>query len=937
MRRETESVYLAGREDAWCAIDDLRAGAWDGHGTGVLVQGAPGVGRTALLRAVCERAQRAGAFVVEAAADPLEADCPFGVVRQLLGGDDGPWSAAGPAELFERTIGLAAGRPLVVAVDDLRWADDASARWLAYLLRRIRRRQVLVVATASLPAGTIDAELLSRFDREITLGGLGAGAVTDIAGELLGTPVEKEFGEACHRATDGNPALLLGVLRALRRAGRPASEEGLNDVLASPRPEALTWLHRTLRHCGQGARELAEAVAVFGEPVDLDLAAATAGLPVARAAALADELAAARLLFWCENRVSLRPPLVRAAVRGGLAPGTRRLLHTRAARLLHAQGAPAGDIADQLLRSDPLGEPWAADVLCAVAAQATAEGAPDRALDCLRSALREPVDSRRRAELMVLMGSVQPPGDIGSAVGYLRRALDVTSDVAVRAGAARRLAGLLCLSERYGEGMSVLRTVAAPTREHAPDVALDLEVEEALLRVFHLPSPHTALDRLADRAGAADGRETDDRSDRSDRVDRAEVADRTDPAGGPEHDALGIVRSVRAMMSGRQRSQAVRLASRALDLGLPVVNEASLHHPMNVLTLAVAGELDLAARHADAAVAQARRTRSALGGARALAVRSEVNYRLGRLDECRSDAQACRETLRQFGPPRADGLAMAASARLVDVLVDKGDLDGAERVVADELAGNAVTESLLGTWLLAGRGRLHLARGRFREGVEDLRETGRRLDSWQVTNPAVIPWRSLAGAGYAALGKPGVARDLIDAELALARRWGSARAVGVALGAAGAVAKGNAAVVPLQEAVAVLARSDAALEHARSLADLGTALRRTNRLADARHHLRHAASSAEQCGATALVRHARAELIAAGARPRSRSHFGLDSLTPTERRVATLAARGLSNREISERLFVVRRTVELHLSSAYRKLGIRGRADLPARMPADRA
>ncbi|MFG2193415.1 LuxR C-terminal-related transcriptional regulator [Streptomyces sp. NPDC048639] len=150
------------------------------------------------------------------------------------------------------------------------------------------------------------------------------------------------------------------------------------------------------------------------------------------------------------------------------------------------------------------------------------------------------------------------------------------------------------------------------------------------------------------------------------------------------------------------------------------------------------------------------------------------------------------------------------------------------------------------------------------------------------------------------------------------------------------MAKGNAAVALLGEAVEVLAESDATLDHARALADLGTALCRTNRLADARHHLRHAASSAEQCGATSLVRHARAELVAAGARPRSRAHFGIESLTPTERRVATLAARGLSNREISEHLFVVRRTVELHLSSTYRKLGIRGRADLPARMPADR-
>ncbi|MBL1096668.1 helix-turn-helix transcriptional regulator [Streptomyces coffeae] len=912
-----ETGYLAGREGQLGAIDALRGATLRGRGTGVLVQGAAGVGKTALLRAACERARRAGALVVEAQADRWEADCPLGVVRQLFAGLTETCSASGPEELYDRTMALAAGRPLVIAVDDLRWIDDASARWLAYLLRRLRDRRVLVLATTSLPADLIDVGLLSRFEHHIMLDGLCAEVIVDLAGDMLDTPVEKEFGRACQQATDGTPVLVRAMLRAVRDSGRPVSCAVLGEVLASPPPEVLTWLRGTLATCGSGARALVEVLTALGEPVELELAVATAELATVRVAPLTDALVAARLLGRCRDRVSLRPPLVQAAALAGLAPGAGQALRARAARLLHSRGAPAADIAAHLLRSGPLGEPWAADVLCAVAAQATAEGDTDRALDHLRSALREPMSAQQRSELMVHMGSVQSPADIASAVGYLRRALDIAPDVSVRAGAARRLAGLLCVSERHREGMRVLRNAAEPAHGLSPEVAVSLEVEEALLGMLHLPSSDPALTRLCDRADRTGFADVDDRAD-LDGLDRA-----------PENDALGIFWSVRAMASGRERRHVVQLASRALDHGLAQMDEASLQHPVSVLTLAVAGELHLALHHADQAVGHARRTRSALGGARALAVRSEVNYRLGRLHDCQNDARACLDTLARFGSRRADGLAMAAAARLAETLADSGDMDGAGQVIGDVLEGAAVPASLLGMWLLTSRGRLHLAKGETRAGMNDLLETGRRLESLHVANPAILPWRSLAGMGYAAVGKNAAARELVEEELTLARRWGSEPAIGTALRAAGRAAKGSAGVALLREAVDTLARSGASLEHARALADLGTALRTTNQLADARHHLRQAATLAEQCGGLTLMRLARAELVAAGARSRSGAHCGVASLTPTERRVASLAAGGLSNREISERLFVVRRTVELHLSSTYRKLGIRGRVELP--------
>jgi len=137
------------------------------------------------------------------------------------------------------------------------------------------------------------------------------------------------------------------------------------------------------------------------------------------------------------------------------------------------------------------------------------------------------------------------------------------------------------------------------------------------------------------------------------------------------------------------------------------------------------------------------------------------------------------------------------------------------------------------------------------------------------------------------------------------------------------------AVELLSRAVDLTTDSPARLERAKALVDLGTALRRTNRRTAAREPLRAALDLAERGGMLLLAERARAELRACGARPRRTALTGLESLTPAERQVAVLAAQGHGNREIAQRLYVTRRTVETHLTHAFSKLGISGRADLP--------
>jgi DNA-binding NarL/FixJ family response regulator len=144
----------------------------------------------------------------------------------------------------------------------------------------------------------------------------------------------------------------------------------------------------------------------------------------------------------------------------------------------------------------------------------------------------------------------------------------------------------------------------------------------------------------------------------------------------------------------------------------------------------------------------------------------------------------------------------------------------------------------------------------------------------------------------------------------------------------GLVEAGEAGLGLLQEAVEVLASSEARLEHARALVDLGAALRRGNQRSEAREKLREGVDLALVLGAHELARRANEEIAASGARPRRVLRTGLDALTASERRVAQLAADGMSNKEIAQTLFVTIKTVEVHLSHAYRKLEISSRAQL---------
>jgi ATP/maltotriose-dependent transcriptional regulator MalT len=307
--------------------------------------------------------------------------------------------------------------------------------------------------------------------------------------------------------------------------------------------------------------------------------------------------------------------------------------------------------------------------------------------------------------------------------------------------------------------------------------------------------------------------------------------------------------------------------------------------------------------------------------------RAIFQYARGALVEAEADGRAALETL----PHREVWFRPAAHGWLAQILVERGAVDEAAALL-DAVETQIASDAFSRAPVLRGRALVEGAKGDHREALARTLELGAALAAFGHTNPSASypAWRSLAALEHHALGEAQDALALAQEEVTLARTWGVPSTLGRALRILGLIEGGDAGIELVREAVALLETSPAQLEHAYALANLGAALRRANQRAEAREHLRQALELAQRSGATLLAEQAHEELIASGARPRRVELSGAAALTPSERRTAALAAEGLSNRDIAQALFVTLRTVEMHLSNAFRKLDISSRTQLAA-------
>jgi len=236
--------------------------------------------------------------------------------------------------------------------------------------------------------------------------------------------------------------------------------------------------------------------------------------------------------------------------------------------------------------------------------------------------------------------------------------------------------------------------------------------------------------------------------------------------------------------------------------------------------------------------------------------------------------------------------------------------------------------------LLESRARLHLARGDAQAALRDLDAAAAQFRNGGDPGPGVTTWRLGAALAHVRLGETERAAELAAEALERARAFALPSAMGVALRTAGLVTGGEEGIAMLRDSVAELERSPLRLELARSSVELGAALRRSGERAEARDHLAAGLEIARSCGALPLAERAHEELRAAGTRLRKVVRTGVEALTPSEARVARLAAAGMSNREIAQELFVTAKTVEFHLGQTYRKLEVASRTELESALSA---
>ena len=935
------SVVLLEREAQVAVLQALIDAARGGDGRFCVIEGTAGIGKTRLLAEARAIAGSAEVRVLAARGGELESEFAYGIVRQLFElllasavPDLRAELLSGPAALMEPLFGetqlaashdapaegsfavlhglywLAANvafhRPTLLVIDDLHWADTPSLRWLVYLTRRLEGVPLLVVAGTRPPEGeghnrTLVAELVGDPEALVVRPEpLGRASIAVLARELHGLEPDEAFSAALETATGGNPLFVGAVLETFAQEGISPTAEHVPRLLEIGAQGVSRAVGRRLARLQPEAHALLRAASIVGDGAELRYAAAVAGVEPSELGPAATALVRLDLLRRVDP-LEFFHPVVRSAVYETLDVVERDAGHRRAAELLLQAGAPPESAARHLLRIAPRADPFVVSTLRLAAERSLAQGAAEAAVGCLTRALDEGIDPAARAEVLVELGLAERRTNGPAAADHLRAGLELLADRSRRCAVALELGRALWFTDRLGDALVVFeQALDEVDRKWDPDLyellvaelissawwdAQTFPIAEAAIGEFDLDALH----------------------------------------GGPGSEILLATLAHYEYRLGLRRERAVELARRALAPG-NLLASGSLAFIYAVMVLRGAGLPDEAVSTFNHAIAQARRRGDILS----------VAYMLMWRGQCQTDRGDLRAAVADLREATDLGVAHGMHVSwpynigfLAHALLEQGGADEAARVIDQgDFPEQLPLEQFHYVYVRLYRGRIHIETGNPERAVEELLGVGETARLVPFDNPSCVPWRRWAAEGLRLLDRNHEARALADEELALARRWGDPIAIGASLRVLALVEGGAAGIDLLREAVEVLAGSQGRLDHARAVVDLGAALRRANQRTEARGLLREGVDLARRVGAFGLAERANQEIAATGARPRKVLQAGLDALTASERRVAQLAADGMSNKQIAQTLFVTIKTVEVHLSHAYRKLKITSRAQL---------
>jgi DNA-binding CsgD family transcriptional regulator len=895
---------LVGRDEELAAITHLLLQAAAGGSGSCLIDGAVGIGKTALWNAAVELAGQRGYLVLKA--HPVEAETAysFAAVADLLrpaldevlkglpapqkvaleralfideGNDRAPDAHAVSMAALTALELLAKKRPVVVAVDDAQWLDSPSRMTLQFVARRLTARMVLLITERTDGHGDTTIQLEGV---HLTLRPLSAGALQQFIHERIGVALPRPTLLRLHEASGGYPLYALEIARALRAR---SSDLPVTDPL--PVPGNLRQLvGRRLAAISPDTRSALLAVALSARPA-----------PELLSAEALREAIAAEVIALEGARIRFTHPLFASVVSAEASPTERRAVHRKLADLVADEEEAARHLAFAATGPDER----VAARLESAAGRARGRGAPIAAAELMESARELTPEARaedrlrRAVDTAELLIAARTPG----AEQLLEAVLPATTGN-LRARALQLLA--------FRRGLNDNRT-ASPLLEEALEHVDDPKLELRIRLQLSDPILRGTSDRSIGHAERA-----------------VELAERGGDAG-----LLAAAAASRAALQGRSIED-LESAARMEELARGGVQARLLLAWMRLASGSDAGRVLLNSL-LDEALASGLRTHNSV-----IAMLAYAESRAGHL---RRGKELANEFLMYTVPEHnktgeSGGLGVRAytQACLGELTDARRDADASMRMAdANGFQGRAIqTRGLLGF--------VELSAGHADRSVEYFRAAIARLfaanPDWPPlshTRLAIPTVLADAVEAFAELGRLEETRPLINwLERDPTNPWHSALAAHCRGLIAAARGEQDRAQAELREAAERLEPLSLPLDYGRALLALGGAQRRGRRKSDARRSLERALDVFQRIEAPVWATTAGRELARIGGRPRAEA-----GLTASELRVAELVALGHTNKEVAAALFISAKTVEGHLANIYAKVGVRSRAELARKVASE--
>lgn len=914
---------VIGREQELSLAEDFLDSA--GERSGVLVlEGEPGIGKTTVWREVVRLAEDRGFRVLSCRPAEAETKLAFSALADLLEsvtdetlgrlpdtqrrGLEIAVLRADPGDrsVDRRTVAaalrsvldmLAEQKPILLAIDDLQWLDAPSAGALEFALRRLAAARVGFVATrrGADPAGMkLDDLVEPERLRRVTVGPVSLAGLHHMLKERLDETLPRSTLVRIHEASGGNPLFAVELGRALAEMGVPPAGEPL------PAPRDVRELVRgRVTNLPRATRELLLASSALGDPRE-EVIAAALGRDIAEDL----EPAERQQIAWFDGgAVVFTHPLFAGAIYASATGAERRDMHRRLADAVETAEASARHLALAVEGPDEI----AARRVQAAAVATAARGAPGAAAELMELVLR-----------LTEPGSPEEPERKLVAASYLH----VT-------GETQRAMALLPNLDAIRDWPIPLQVRGATLRgeliDYTEGAAASVEFGESVLR----GSSDTAMRAVGHLIVSYGLMQSDVRGALTHSERAIELFDELGNAADPSDLAGALtVRARAGLILGQGLDRRLLERTVALEAQLPPERSLERSSPIFGVWFRWIDDIDTSREVLGALVRDAEPNGNQVGTAVGLLHLALTESLGGRLEIAREHGEAALLLAHEL---EMAGLVVRASHALAVVEAYLGNLEQARELLLDVLLSEPGSSDAFTIDVEGVLGLVDLSCGELEGADEHLRTAVEVFDRVGFGEPGQFRVHADAGEAAVVVGDleraEGIAEVLETHGLRTSHQW--SLATGARVQALVAAARGDldGALAACEGALEHHARLSMPIEQARTLLVRGMIERRARRRGRAKQSFEEAFEIFERAGARVWADRARAELDRIGLRRSSG-----DELTEGERRVAELAARGMTNREVAAALHLSPKTIDANLSRVYRKLGIRSRAELGARM-----